>query len=123
MSGYADRFDAVYTWIFVSVFVFLALAIIVGFVLLDAHPALFFPVIIIGGFIVIVAAILGNAYDTSSESDALADQASNMGVMDWFMDNFAFAMGVFLFLGFFALFARLRAGWFRCPRGYIYIVW
>jgi len=112
-QGLADRFVTVFDWIFLSVFVLFGLAIIASMFMLDTNPVLFFVVIIIFGFIIIVMAIIGNAYEAFSDNTAVSGYASSLTVSDWLMTHWVFSVMVLGFMGIIALFAKMRMSSFR----------
>jgi len=106
----AARYNPISNWIFFSVFIIFFLAIMASVFLLNTHPALFFVVIVVLAFILIVLAIIGNAFDKFQADDDMGAEVAKMSTLDAVMSNWVYIM---VFLGFMlvvVLFAKLRGG-------------
>ena len=106
MSDNTSRFSIVWNNNFTYIFFIFALAIIVGFYMIDTMPALFFPMVIILGFIIFIFAIIGNVYDAFDDDPTIATSASDFGTMGWIMSHPVELLVVIGFLGITALFAK-----------------
>lgn len=105
-----NRFSVTYDNIFLMIFMMVGIALIIGFFVLDTHPALFFGVVIITIFMLIVNGILSNTYDKYTDQDNIANEETKFTFMTWFMDYWIEFTVVFLFMGLIALFAKMRSG-------------
>lgn len=106
----SSRYSTVFDWIFFTVFIFAGLAFMVVLFLLDSNPVLFFAVLILFVFVLIVIAIMSNAYDEFSDNSDISDEVDNLPVLNWLLNNYVLAMLVMGFLGIVVLFAKFRMG-------------
>jgi len=102
------RYNVVFDYVFMFVFIVFGLSIIVSMFMLDTHPVLFVALIIIFSIILIVMGILGNAFDRFKANDDMASTAASMPVMAWLMSHILEATLVFGFIGLVVLFAKFR---------------
>ena len=105
-----SRFSTVWDTAFIGIFFVFALGIIVSFYVIDTHPALFFPIIIIFAIILVTLAILANVYQEFSEEPDMASTATDFEGLSWIMNNFVIISVVLGFLGIIALFAKFQSG-------------
>ncbi len=110
MSDNAGRFNTIWDYAFLTMFVLFVLAIFSGFFVLNTHPAFYFIVVILIGFMLIPIAILSNTYGSYSTSAGVVDDASKFQIMGFLLNNWAFIFGVLAFLGTVVLFAKFKSG-------------
>ena len=82
-SKYVNLFDG----IFITVFVFLALVIIVGAYFVYIHPVFYVPSLFIIVFIVLIAAVLTNVFNEITTSEDLATERASFTLMTFVMDD------------------------------------
>ena len=109
-SSNADRFSKVFDWAFIMVVFGFAIAIIASLYVLNTHPALFFPVVIVFGIILIAIGIIGNVFDKFSNASSISSTVAEFTMMGWIMDHYVLVVLVFGFAGIIALFAKLDVG-------------
>lgn len=105
-----ERYSSLFDWVFLIMFIGLAIAVFVSFFMIDTHPALFMFVIIIFGFIMLVMAIIGNVFDLFSKNGMIASTMGSFTIIPYILDNFAFIMMVLGVIGIILLFTRIGRG-------------
>lgn len=113
MKNSADRFSKVFDYLFLFVFVMAFFAIFVSMFFIDAHPAMFFVIVIILVIILFVLAIFNNVFHSATQQGALAQEKAKFSVMSYVFDHWMVIMTLFGFVSIILLFAKLREGWFR----------
>ena len=93
---------------FLILFVGLGLAVFIGAFFLQSHPVFFIFAVIILGFIVIIAAILGNAYEEFVGNEEFSAVEANYTVIPFVFNNFVTVIAVIGFLLMIGLFAKTR---------------
>ena len=109
MGDNAGRFTTIWDYAFLSIFVFFVLAIFASFFVLNTHPAFYFVVVILLGFMLIPIAILSNTWDDYSTSTSVASDAAGFNIMDFLLGNWALIFGTLGFLGLVVLFAKFKS--------------
>lgn len=110
VSGFNDRYAAVFDYGFLIVFIFLLIATIVTGMMFDTHPALYFVSAFLLFILIILGAIFANTFEEFTATDQLAtmDIENNLPIIYFFMTHFVAILVVFLFLVMGITYARAR---------------
>lgn len=104
-----DRFVPLFDGVFITVLVFLFLAIIIGAYYVDTHPAIFIFSIILMGIFVMLAGIFANVYDTAANSTELSVEAAKFTFIPAIMHNFVIVITIMGFVVLIVLYSKMRS--------------
>lgn len=113
MKNSADRYSKVFDYLFLFIFIMAFFAIFVSMFFIDAHPAMFFVIVILLVIILFVLAIFNNVFHNATQQGALAQEKAKFSVMSYIFEHWMVIMTLFGFVSIILLFAKLREGWFR----------
>lgn len=85
-QSYASLFDVLFLVAMIGV----SIAVIVGAFMINTHPAFFFISLFFIVFMIIISAMLSNAYEAVSTNAEIAESASNYQIIPYILDNFPY---------------------------------
>jgi len=105
-SKYAGVVDGAFLTFFVGIF----LAMVIGAWFVRTHPALFWLSIPILAFFVFIAAIYGNFFENFAQNSEVAESVAGLTIIPFIMNNYVmFIMGAIIVISI-ALFAKNKTG-------------
>lgn len=106
----ADRYAGVVDGAFLTFFVGVFLAMVIGAFFIRTHPALFWLSIPILAFFVFIAAIYGNFFENFAQNSQIATSVADFTILTFVMNNYVmFIMGAIIVISI-ALFAKNKTG-------------
>lgn len=101
----ADAFPTIFDNIFLIILIGFAIALFIGAFFLNTHPVFFIFSVIVLGIVVILAAALGNSYESIVSNSEIITAEGEFTIIPWVFDNFTVimaALGVLLLVGLYA---------------------
>lgn len=106
-GSFSDMHSSIFDWVFVIIFFFLALGIFVTSFMIDTHPALFFVLVFVMGFILVAMAVVGNIFESLSAQSSLALELNAMPMTKFIMHNWLIIITVIGFTSMILLFSKV----------------
>ena len=97
-------------WVVFAIFIGLVLAMLIASWFIPGHPIFMFIYFLAVLIIVVVAAVLSNAWETFSDTDPISGSTSSFGITNHLLNNLPLYLGVAGFLGMVILFGKPRDG-------------
>ena len=97
-------------WIVFAIFIGLVLAMLIASWFIPGHPIFMFVYFLAVLIIVVVGAVLSNAWDTFSGTPPIDGSKSEFGITNHLLNNLPLYLGVAGFLGMVILFGKPRDG-------------
>lgn len=108
LQGFSDNYATLFDYAFLTVVIFLFIAVLLSGMLVDVHPAVYFIAVFLLFFVLTVAAIFGNAYVEFEENTALSDYAADFTIIPFVLHHFVEIIIVFGFAIAIITYARVR---------------
>lgn len=97
-------------WVLFAIFIGLVLAMLISAWFIPGHPIFMFVYFLAVLILVVVAAVLSNAWDTFSDTAPISASTSSFGITNHLLNNLPLYLGVAGFLGMVILFGKPRDG-------------
>ena len=91
---------------YIIAYVGLGIFIIISMVFIRSHPIFLFVSIVLSAILILVSAIMSNAYETLTSEGDMNESASNFPIINYTMGKMPLFMLVIAFLGLIALLAK-----------------
>lgn len=103
-----DRYVNLFNGIFLTFFLFLPLALIVGAYFIDTHPVFFIASVFISVFLVLLGGAFSNVYEEISTDPELSSYADDFTFIDFIMENYVKYTLMVIFLVIIVTYAKNR---------------
>jgi hypothetical protein len=98
VQDFKNRYVAVFDWGFMFVLIGLFLALLIGSALFDTYPFVFYISAFLLVFVVLLAAIFGNAFDEVANSADISASYAEFTIIPYVMQHFVQIIIVLLFI-------------------------
>ena len=111
MNNSKDRFTNVWDYAFLTLFLGLAIALMITSYVLQSNPGMFFIILVIVSIIAGVAGYLANAFsDVMSNNTILGASSDNFPITVFILDHYMLSVIVIVFLMLIVFFAKPYSG-------------